>query len=222
MSEHFPVSAPMSPAAEKLVPVEPGAVIGAAAGVVLRYARDDDGAAIVALVSAVWSEYPGKVLDAANDMPELLNPATAYAKADGRFWLVEAGGQIIGTVALAPSAEDGVVELQKMYVAQPVRHNGLGTFLCGLIDREARRRGAHAVELWSDVKLNDAHRHYRRLGYVRGNEMRVVDDLSRTVQYYYRKELAAAEDAAIGAASWRSLALSLAAHGAISAEGAGA
>src|ERR1700733_5302104 len=69
--------------------VLPGAIIGVSGGLVLRHARDADAAAIIALISAVWSEYPGKTLVAANDMPELLRPASAYARCDGRFWLVE-------------------------------------------------------------------------------------------------------------------------------------
>lgn len=200
------------------MPALAGSVLGAYGGVVLRYARDDDAAAIVALVSSVWSEYPGKLLNAPADMPELLAPATAYAEADGRFWLVEAGGELVGTVALKPNANDpGIVELQKMYVARSMRRNGLGTFLCSLVEREARDRGARAIELWSDVKLLDAHRHYRRYGFVRGTELRFVADTSRTVQYYYRMaldEAAAADiDPAIDAAILRTLVASWAAKG---------
>jgi putative acetyltransferase len=167
----------------------PEVIIGAAAGVVLRYARDDDAAAIIAMISAVWSEYPGKILVAATDMPELLQPATSYARHDGRFWVVEANGRIIGTIALQPSAEPGVVELQKLYVARDMRQNGLGGFLCHLVEQEASQRGAHAVELWSDVKLLDAHRRYERLGYHRGETLKSYNDTSGTVRYYYRKAL---------------------------------
>jgi putative acetyltransferase len=171
----------------------PGEIIGTTAGLVLRFARDDDAEAIIALVSAVWSEYPGKTLVAAADMPELLQPATAYTRCDGRFWVVEAGQsprkEIIGTVALQPSAETGVVELQKLYVARDMRKNGLGGFLCHLVEREARERGAHAIELWSDVKLLDAHRRYERRGYQRGETLKTYADTSGTVRYYYRKEL---------------------------------
>jgi N-acetylglutamate synthase-like GNAT family acetyltransferase len=107
----------------------PGAIIGAAGHLVLRCARDDDAGAIIALVASVWSEYPDKILVAAADMPELLTPATSYADRDGRFWVVEAGqaseNQIIGTVALMPSAEPGVVELQKLYVARGIERTGL-------------------------------------------------------------------------------------------------
>jgi putative acetyltransferase len=173
--------------------VLPGEIIGRSAGLVLRHARDDDADRIVALVAAVWGEYPGKTLVAANDMPELLAPASSYARCQGRFWVVEAGdfprGEIIGTIALAPSKEPGVVELQKLYVAGGMRRNGLGSFLCHLVEREARERGAHAIELWSDVKLLDAHRRYERLGYRRGTELKAYADTSGTIRSYYRKQL---------------------------------
>jgi putative acetyltransferase len=179
-----------APAALKLRPeVGPQAVPGAASGLRLRFARDDDAAAIIALISAVWSEYPGKTLVAAADMPELLRPASAYGACDGRFWVIEAKGRIVGTVALQPSAEAGVVELQKLYVARDMRCGGLGGFLCHLVEREARRRGARAVELWSDIKLLDAHRRYERLGYTRGEALKTYNDTSGTVRYYYRKLL---------------------------------
>jgi len=183
----------------------PGAIIGASGGLVLRYARDEDAPEIIALISSIWSEYPGKTLIAANDMPELLRPASAYARADGRFWLVETGGRVIGTVALVPSVEGGVVELQKLYVARDVRGNGLGSFLCYLVEREARGRGAHAIELWTDVKLLDAHRCYERLGYRRGNALKTYSDTSSTVRYYYRKDIAAAEFAPLAFGRWQAL-----------------
>jgi putative acetyltransferase len=161
----------------------------------LRHARDEDADAIIALVAAVWSEYPGKTLVASADMPELLAPASAYAQGGGRFWVIEAKGRVIGTIALMPSEEPGVVELQKLYVAQDARKNGLGSFLCSLVEREARDRGARAIELWSDVKLLDAHRRYERLGYQRGEALKTYNDTSATVRSYYRKPLAADESA---------------------------
>lgn len=177
--------------------IVPGAILGTSGGLKLRFARDEDAAAIIELIAAVWSEYPGKKLVAAADMPELLRPASAYGACDGRFWVVEAHGRVVGTVALRPSDEAGVVELQKLYVAREMRRNGLGGFLCHLVEREARRRAAHAIELWSDIKLLDAHRRYEQLGYLRGEALKTYDDTSGTVRYYYRKslELAANDDA---------------------------
>jgi putative acetyltransferase len=155
----------------------------------LRFARDADATAIIELIAAIWSEYPGKTLVAAADMPELLRPASTYGACDGRFWVIEAQGRIVGTVALQPSAETGVIELQKLYVAREMRRNGLGGFLCHLVECEARQRGAHAIELWSDIKLLDAHRRYERLGYIRGEVLKTYKDTSGTVRYYYRKAL---------------------------------
>jgi putative acetyltransferase len=183
--EAMPAPAPVNLRPE----IGPGAIVGAAGGLKLRFARDDDATAIIELIAAVWSEYPGKMLVAAADMPELLRPASAYGACDGRFWVMEAHGRIVGTVALQPSAEAGVVELQKLYVAREMRRNGLGGFLCHLVEREARKRGARAIELWSDVKLLDAHRRYERLGYVRGEALKTYNDTSATVRYYYRKTL---------------------------------
>ena len=201
----------------RLASAAPGKIIAADSGVILRHVRDDDAESIIALIDQVWSEYPNKILNAPVDMPELLAPATAYAKAGGCFWVIEARGEILGTVALKPNPHDpGVVELQKMYVAHALRRNGLGTFLCSLVEREARDRGARAIDLWSDIKLLDAHRHYRRFGFERGPELRFVSDASRTVQYYYRKELQPlwSEDAPIEQASWQVLVHSWAARNA--------
>jgi putative acetyltransferase len=218
MSEPFPAPAASVPARSGLVPIRPGSIIGAYGGVVLRYVRNEDSAAIISLISSVWSEYPGKILAPVLDMPELLAPASSYAAANGRFWVVEARGEIIGTVALKPNAyDDGVVELQKMYVAHRLRRNGLGSFLCSLVEREARERGSRAIELWSDIKLLDAHRHYRRYGFTRGPELRFVPDVSRTVQYYFRLDLTEAvttAEPAIDAAVLRSLVASWTARGA--------
>ncbi len=169
--------------------IVPEIILGAAGGLKLRFVRDEDAAAIIALIAAVWSEYPGKTLVATADMPELLRPASVYGACDGLFWVIEAHGRIVGTVALQPSAEAGVVELQRLYVARDMRRNGLGGFLCHLVEREARQRGAHAIELWSDVKLLDAHRRYERVGYVRGEALKTYNDTSGTVRYYYRKSL---------------------------------
>jgi putative acetyltransferase len=183
--EMMPSPAPVNPRPETVL----GTVVGAADGLKLRFARDEDATAIIELIAAVWSEYPGKTLVAAADMPELLRPASTYGACDGRFWVMEAQGRIVGTVALQPSAEVGVIELQKLYVARDMRRNGLGGFLCHLVEREARKRGARAIELWSDIKLLDAHRRYERLGYVRGESLKTYDDISGTVRYYYRKSL---------------------------------
>lgn len=163
---------------------------GLPASDLLREARDEDSEAVIALIHAVWSEYPGKSLDVGRDMPELMAVESSYREWDGRFWVIERARRVVATVALKPSASPGTVELQKLYVDKQSRRHGLGHRLCGLVEAAAGAAGAEAVELWSDIKLLDAHRLYERLGYRRGADTRLYDDSSRTVRYYYRKALA--------------------------------
>jgi putative acetyltransferase len=158
---------------------------------VLRDARDEDSERIIDLIHQVWSEYPGKTLNVRHDMPELVRVASSYREFGGRFWVVERDGEIVASIAYKPSKDPSVVELQKLYVARTARRNGLGNTLCALIEDQAVRYGASAVELWSDVKLLDAHHLYEERGYVRGRQTKTYDDTSGTIRFYYRKELAA-------------------------------
>jgi GNAT superfamily N-acetyltransferase len=86
---------------------------------------------------------------------------------------------------------DDVVELKSLYVSAKARRQGLGELLTGLVEEEAVRRGARAVELWSDTRFADAHRLYARLGYRRLPHTRELHDLSDTTEYSFRKELPA-------------------------------
>ena len=158
---------------------------------VLRDASDEDSERVIDLIDRVWSEYAGKTLNVRHDMPELVRVASSYGEFGGRFWVVERDGEIVASVAYKPSKDPAAVELQKLYVARDARRNGLGGRLCQLIEDEAAGHGASAVELWSDVKLLDAHRLYEERGYLRGRETKTYDDTSGTVRFYYRKELAA-------------------------------
>ena len=156
---------------------------------ILRDVQDDDADQLIELIRGCWSEYPGIVLEVEREMPELRAIATAYRKWGGRFWVVERGGRVVGSVGVSPTKET-VMELRKLYVAKEERRHGLGTRLCQLVESEALARGASYLELWSDTKFKDAHGLYERLGYVRGPETRELNDLSGTVEYYFRKELA--------------------------------
>ena len=82
------------------------------------------------------------------------------------------------------------VELCKLYVAREGRRRGLGSALCGLVEKEARARNAAYVELWSDTRFLDAHRLYEGRGYVRGPEIRPLHDRSNSLEYHFRLDLA--------------------------------
>jgi putative acetyltransferase len=155
----------------------------------VRDARDDDDWDLIGLVAACWAEYPGCVLDVHGEEPWLRAPATAYAAKGGRLWVAEDDGRVVGSAGIVPSSEPDAAALRSLYVARRARRQGLGARLVDLVEREARRRGASTLELWTDTRFTDAHRLYERLGYTRGPRTRELHDLSRTVEYYYVKSL---------------------------------
>ena len=154
----------------------------------IRDARDDDSDGLIRLIGGCYAEYPGCVLDVEGEVLELIAPATWHTDAGGRLWVAERDGTIVGSVALLP-ASTRTMELKKLYVSSDVRRSGLGARLCGLVEAEARGRGATTMELWSDTRFEDAHRLYEGRGYERGPDTRELHDASQSVEYYFRKSL---------------------------------
>ena len=158
----------------------------------IRDARNDDGDRLIELIGACYADYPGCILDVDGEVPELRAIATHYAEMDGRFWVAEGEGGLLGSVGIAPGKEPGVFEVKKLYVAKEARRMGLGQRLLGLAEVEAMSRGARAIDLWSDTRFEDSHRLYERRGYTRGESTRELHDASNSVEHYFRKEIAPA------------------------------
>jgi len=156
-------------------------------GFSLRPARDDDSAAFLHILEAVFSEYPDCVL-LLHEEPEMQRPASAFAALDGQIWALEQAGVVVGMVALKPSGP-GLVELKKLYLLPPARGLGLGRTLVEHVEREARALGARRVHLWSDTRFLTAHRVYERLGYRRLPETRELHDASATVEFHFERDL---------------------------------
>ena len=157
--------------------------------VLVREARDTDAAALIELIAAVYEEYPGCVLDVDAEAPELRAIRSHFRRLDGRFWVAETNGELVGSVGFAPSEEPDGIELRKLYVAARARRRGLGGQLCERVEAAARSRGARFVELWSDTRFEDAHRLYAGRGYLRPGPTRELHDLSQSVESYFRREL---------------------------------
>lgn len=153
---------------------------------VIRPVADPDSGGLIALIGAVWGEYPGCVLDVDTEEPWLRAPAASYAANGGRMWVAELSGAIVGSVAFRPGPDD-VAELKSLYVGAAARRHGLGEVLTSLVEDEAQRRGVRQLELWSDTRFADAHRFYARLGYTRLPGSRELHDLSGTVEYPFVK-----------------------------------
>jgi putative acetyltransferase len=76
----------------------------------------------------------------------------------------EAGGEIIGCVALVPGRDD-TVELSKMAVAPSARGRGVGRTLLLAAIEQARQIGAVTVFLGSSTKLANAVHLYESVGF---------------------------------------------------------
>ena len=70
-----------------------------------------------------------------------------------------------------------------------VRRLGLASVLASLVDEEANARGAAFIDLWSDTRFDKAHAFYARMGFEGGTRTRNLNDLSNTVEFYFRKAL---------------------------------
>lgn len=162
------------------------------AGLPIRPLEDDDGPAVIELISGVYGEYEGCVLDLPGVDADLPALATSWAALGGHGWVVTDGDRIVACVGVAPATVRGRpgAELKRLYVAGSHRRQGLGQALVELVEADARdHHGAEEVELWSDTRFHDAHRLYERRGYQRQPETRDLHDPSHTTEYHFVRTL---------------------------------
>lgn len=178
-------------------------------GVVLRAGRDDDAAGFIALIGACWAEYPGCIMDVDGELPELRALATYFAKAGGALWAAEQAGRLIGMVGTRPLREDDAWEICRMYVDTAARGAGLAHTLLATAEGHARDAGAKRMVLWTDTRFMRAHGFYEKRSYVRQGSIRILDDISKSLEFRYAKPakglVVEALDAAAAASAERRL-----------------
>jgi ribosomal protein S18 acetylase RimI-like enzyme len=159
-------------------------------GVGIRPGQDGDAEALIALIWACWSRHPGVKMDVDGEMPELRALATYYAGKRGALWVAEdPAGAIIGMIATIPHDGDAW-EICRVYV-HPSRHGtGLGHRLLDRAEAHAIAAGADRLVLWSDTRFDRAHRFYEKRSYVRAGPVRVLADISNSLEYGYAKPVA--------------------------------
>jgi GNAT superfamily N-acetyltransferase len=177
---------------------------------VIRQGRDSDAEGFIALIGAAWAEYPGCVLDVDGEVPELRALATWFRDQGGMLWAAERDGRIIGMVATRPRREDAAWEICRMYVDATARGTGLAGDLLRRAEAHARAGGAERLVLWTDTRFTRAHAFYEKHGYVRQGSIRILDDLSHSLEFRYAKParglVVEALDAAAAASAERRLA----------------
>jgi len=157
-------------------------------GATLRPGRDDDADGFISVIGACWSEYPGVVLDVDGELPELRALATFFAAKGGALWAAEADGKLVGMIAVAPR-EGETWEIGRLYVLREQRGGGLAHRLLDAAEAHARSAGTRRLVLWSDTRFARAHGFYEKRGYVRSGPIRVLDDISHSLEFGYAKPL---------------------------------
>jgi len=168
----------------------------------IRPGRDSDAGAFIALIWACWSRYPGVRMDVDGEMPELHALATYYTGQGGALWAAESDGRVIGMIATRP-LQDGVWEICRVYADPALHGSGLGHHLLTVAESHAMAAGATRLVLWSDTRFDRAHRFYEKRSYVRQGPIRVLQDISHSLEYAYAKPVDGIEvlDAAAAASA---------------------
>jgi ribosomal protein S18 acetylase RimI-like enzyme len=159
---------------------------GTASGWLIRPGQDADGPAMIALIRACWSAYPGIRMDVDLEMPELRALATYYAQQAAALWIAEADAKVIGMIAVRP-ARKPAWEVCRLYVDPALHGSGIGHALLDEAERHAMAAGAERLVLWSDTRFDRAHHFYQKRSYVRFGPLRVLNDISNSLEFGYAK-----------------------------------
>ncbi len=163
----------------------------------LRLGRDADGPALIALIETCWSQYPSLRMDVDREMPELHLLATYYG---GSLWIAELDQRVVGMIATRPLGEN-TWEICRVYVDPSLHGSRLGHILLDVAENHAIAHGARRLVLWSDTRFVRAHRFYEKRSYVRHGPIRVLRDLSRSLEFGYAKPVDGFEVLDIAAAA---------------------
>jgi GNAT superfamily N-acetyltransferase len=123
-------------------------------------------------------------MDVDAEMPEYRALASYYADQGGALWTAEADGQIVGMIATRP-LPDNAWEICRVYVLPMLHGGGLGHRLLDTAEAHATATGATRLVLWSDTRFDRAHRFYEKRSYVRSGPVRVLADISNSLEYAF-------------------------------------
>jgi GNAT superfamily N-acetyltransferase len=139
-------------------------------------------------------------MDVDREMPELYALATYYAGQGGALWVAATDAKVAGMIATRPIA-NATWEICRVYVHPSHHGSGLGHVLLDRAERHAIAAGAERLALWSDTRFDRAHRFYEKRSYVRSGPVRVLHDISNSLEFAYAKPVNGLEALDIAAAS---------------------
>lgn len=154
----------------------------------VREAADRDASGLITLISSVFSEYDGCVLDLAMTDRDLLAIRTYTGQRGGNMWVAEQDRQLIGCAGYTQSAPR-IIELKRLYIAKTARKQGLGHRLYTLVLQAAQQKSATLLECWSDTRFKDAHSFYQNRGFAKSRKTRALNDPSNSIEFHFSKAL---------------------------------
>lgn len=153
-----------------------------------RFATDTDGPGVAHVIETIFADYPNCHF-VRDEFPELEAVATHYEARGGRLWVATSGDQVIGTFAIARTADPDVFELFKVYLLRQARGGGVAGTMLAEAMALARAGGGRRLRLWTDTRFAEGHRFYERNGFVRLPGSRAVPDASDTWEFAYTREI---------------------------------
>ena len=132
--------------------------------VLIRAYQPADQAAVRQLIESVLREY-GFAFAVGGLERDLQEINERYGNDKAGFWVAEADGVIVGTVAIRPK-EHLTCELKRLYLHPERRGLGLGQALYQHAEAFARTAGYQRIWLDSSRRFGKAHRLYERNGFV--------------------------------------------------------
>ena len=160
----------------------------------IRLATDLDAQDLFGLITLCFAEYPGCFTDPHDDLPDLRAPGAAFKATKGAFWVTEDERGRVGACCGVDFPEDRLAEVHRLYVRPDLRKNGFAGRLLEKAEHHARAGGADAIIAWSDTRFETAHAFYAKRGYERGTEPRVLQDISHSSEFFFKKRLVTARN----------------------------
>ena len=155
----------------------------------LRAARDEDSAAVIAVIDAVYREY-GDESDLEGYDRDLLALEESYRGKGGEFVVLEVDGEVVGAHATQPiDVQAGLLTFRRLYLRRTMRGCGAGRLLMDWAIDWARTHGFRRVEFWSDTRFERAHRFFERYGFVRGGMRKVEEGKLSFFEHFYAMDL---------------------------------
>jgi GNAT superfamily N-acetyltransferase len=140
------------------------------AEIIIRQARRDDLAALIAMFAADDIGGHGDTV-AADALPDYLRAFdTIAASPDQTLFVADLAGEVVGTfqtsitTTLAGRGASFMI-IEAVQTRGDMRGRGIGAQMIEFCIADARRRGMPRVQLISNAKRKDAHRFYQRLGF---------------------------------------------------------